>query len=71
MVAAICIAPSTLANAGLLEGKRVTSFASEKQNIESKGATYTGGMLEMDGKIITANGPQAARAFGKKIAELL
>ncbi|MFH1239866.1 MAG: DJ-1/PfpI family protein [Candidatus Diapherotrites archaeon] len=68
---AICIAPSILANAGILKGKKVTCYVSEKENLETKGAIYTGTDVEVDGKIITANGPKAAHKFGKKIAEML
>ncbi|UCG95949.1 MAG: DJ-1/PfpI family protein [archaeon] len=71
IVAAICIAPSTLANAGLLEGKKATCFPSEKGNLEDKGATYTGAVVEQDGRIITGNGPNAATEIGQKIAEAL
>ena len=71
IVAAICIAPSTLANAGLLEGKNATSYSSEQGNLEAKGAVYSGANVTIDGKIITANGPAAAKEFGEKIAEAL
>lgn len=71
IVAAICIAPSTLANAGILDGKQVTSFPSEQDNLESKGATYTGDDVTVDGNIITANGPGAADEFGEKLVEKL
>ena len=71
IVAAICIAPSILANAGLLKGKRATCFSSEAENLKSKGTDYTGKAVEVDGKIITANGPAAAREFGRKIAEMV
>ena len=71
ITAAICIAPSVLANAGLLTGKNATAFRSEQQNLEAKGATFTGEPVTVDGKIVTANGPKAAKSFGKKIAELL
>ncbi|MFH1225147.1 MAG: DJ-1/PfpI family protein [Candidatus Diapherotrites archaeon] len=70
-VAAICIAPSTLANAGLLKGKKATAYPSEKDNLVSKGAKFTGKGVEADGKIVTADGPKSARDFGKKIAALL
>ena len=70
-IAAICMAPSILANAGLLKGKKATSFPSEEHNLEEKGANFTGKPLEVDGLIITAEGPHVAREFGKKIAELL
>ncbi|MBS3057718.1 MAG: DJ-1/PfpI family protein [Candidatus Diapherotrites archaeon] len=71
ILAAICIAPSTLANAGLLKGKKATCFPSEAQNLKSKGAIYTGKAVETDGKIITADGPESAHAFGKAIANAL
>ncbi|MEW6295194.1 MAG: DJ-1/PfpI family protein [Candidatus Diapherotrites archaeon] len=71
IVAAICIAPSTLANAGLLKGKKATSFQSEAANLKEKGAIVTGEPVTVDGKIITANGPGAAREFGRKIADAL
>ena len=71
ITSAICIAPSILANAGILKGKKVTCYVSEKENLESKGAVYTGNDVEVDGKIITANGPNSAHEFGKKIAEML
>ncbi len=71
VLAAICIAPSILANAGLLQGKDATAFSSESGNLQSKGANYTGSAVTVDGKIITANGPSAARQFGNKIAAAL
>lgn len=70
-VAAICIAPSVLANAGILAGKNATSYPSEQRNLEAKGARYTGADVTVDGKIITASGPKAAKKFGEAIAKLL
>jgi len=71
LTAAICAAPSTLANAGLLEGKTVTSFEGQSENIKAKGGKYTGNPVEQDGIIITGNGPSSAQAFGEKIVEAL
>lgn len=69
---AICIAPVILANAGVLRGKRATVWNGDfVEKIESKGATYTGKNVEVDGKVITANGPHAAREFGRAIAKAL
>ena len=68
VVAAICIAPRILANAGLLEGKRATCFESEAEAIKKLGADFTGADVEQDGKIITGNGPHAATEFGEAIA---
>jgi protease I len=71
LLGAICIAPSTLANAGLLDGRKATSYSSEEGNLKSKGATFTGAGVEADGKIITADGPSSAGQFGKALLEAL
>lgn len=71
ILCAICIAPVTLANAGVLSGKKATVWASEKGKLEAKGASYTGEPVETVGKIITGSGPQAAEEFGRAIARAL
>jgi len=71
VLGAICIAPVTLANAGVLTGKKATVWPSERGKIEAKGAIYTGESVQIEGKIITAEGPQAARKFGEAIAKAL
>jgi protease I len=73
LLTAICIAPSILANANLLQGKRATVWAGDKyiNILRSKGANYTGEQVTQDGRIITANGPEAARKFGQTIIQNL
>lgn len=71
IIGAICIAPSILANAGILDGKKATCFPSEAQNLEKHGAAYTGDDVTTYGNIVTANGPAAARKFAEAIVELL
>ncbi len=71
IVAAICIAPVTLAKAGLLKNKKCTVWSSEAGKLKSAGANYTGGAVERDGNIITASGPQAAAQFGREIVKAL
>jgi protease I len=71
VVAAICIAPVTLAKAGVLKGKKATVWSSEAGQLKSAGADYTGNPVEVDGKIITAAGPFAATAFGEEIVKAL
>ena len=71
IVGAICIAPVTLANAGILSGKKATVYQSEAQKLKDKGAEYTGEGVQRDGNIITASGPPAARKFGDAIAKAL
>ena len=71
IVSAICAAPSILANSGLLKGVKATCYPSQAANLKDKGAHYTGHATQQDGRIITADGPNAAKAFGEKIAEAL
>jgi protease I len=71
IVGAICIAPVTLANAGILTGKKATVFESETKKLKDKGANCTRKNVERDGKTITANGPKAAKEFGETIAKAL
>jgi protease I len=71
IVAAICSASGILANAGVLNGKKATSFPREGELLTKKGASYTAQNLEVDGKIVTADGPDSAFAFGDAIVKLL
>jgi len=71
VVAALCIAPTILANAGILQGKRVTCFRDEDASLRAAGAQYTGEGVTVDGNIITADGPKTAKDFGKAIAKAL
>ena len=71
VIAAICIAPRILANAGLLNNKTATCYKSEGDAIKRLGARYTGNDVEQDGMIVTANGPHAAGEFGRTIANLI
>jgi protease I len=71
VVSAICLAPVTLANAGLLEGKRATAYPSAESFLKWKGAIYTGNSVEVDGNIVTANGPEAAEEIARAVVRLM
>jgi SagB-type dehydrogenase family enzyme len=71
VLAAISIAPTILANAGVLTGVRATSFLSEQARLVQAGAIYTGAPVERDRFIITATGPAAAALFGQAIVDTL
>lgn len=73
-LAAICIGPTILAYAGVLKGRKATVWNSDgKQEgiLTSLGAKYTREKVTVDGRIITANGPEAAEEFGKTLTKLL
>lgn len=70
---AICIAPTILAAAGVLRGKRATVWDSggeQARFLRQHGALYTGGPVTVDGLLVTANGPKAAEEFGRTLAGL-
>jgi len=71
VLAAIGNAPTVLANAGVLNGVRATSFLSERNWLIQTGAVYTGTPVERSGLIITASSPQAVIPFGQAIANAI
>ena len=76
LVTAICIGPAILAKAGVLKNKQATIWArpNKMEGVEilkENGAVYVVQDVVIDGNIITANGPEAAENFGKKILEVL
>jgi len=73
-LAAICIAPTILAKAGLLKGKNATVWSSSLdgsavKTLEANGAVYQNSAVVVDNNIVTANGPEAAEQFAKAIIE--
>ncbi len=68
---AICAAPRALAHAGILQGKRATSYPGTLDRMEISGMTYTGEAVTIDGKIITARGPGVAIDFTLALIEAL
>lgn len=76
VLAAICIAPALLAKAGVLQAKQATVWSSpmDKSGIDmlkQGGATYQDQAVVVDGKIITANGPDSAKQFAQAVIELV
>jgi len=69
ILGAICIAPVILARAGVLKDKRATVWTGCAQELKEKGVEYTGKDVEVAGRIITANGPSAAKWFGEALVE--
>jgi protease I len=71
LTSAICIAPATLANAGVLKGRKATSFPSSVGALTARGAVVTKDDVVADGTIVTAEGPSAAKKFGEKLVDVL
>lgn len=67
--AAICAAPTVLSAAGLLKGRRVTSFPTVKDELPE--TRYSEERVVVDGTIITSRAPGTAMEFAMKLLELL
>lgn len=70
-IAAICAAPKVLANAGLLKGRRVTSFPGALNRAQLAGVRYEETAVVQDGRILTSRGPGTAMDFALAIIETL
>jgi protease I len=70
IVAAIGIAPITLARAGVLKGRKATVFPERSAIgwLKGNGAKFSFRKLVTDRNIITAAGAEQARAFGEAVA---
>ena len=76
IVTAICVAPALLAKSQILKGVKATVWSSALdksfiQILKANGAIYSDKPVVQDGKIITANGPDAASQFGETIVNQL
>lgn len=69
--AAICAAPKVLAKAGLLKGKRATSYPGILDEMRLPDVTYTGEAVVRDGNVITSRGPGTAMDFALALIEAL
>ncbi len=69
--AAICAAPQVLASAGVLEGKRATSFPGAIDPAQWPQVQLENRAVVTDGKIITSRGPGTAMDFALELVGLL
>ena len=69
--AAICAAPKALASAGLLDGRRATSYPGALEGSPAEDLTYLNDPVVIDGKVVTSRGPGTAMDFALILIELL
>jgi protease I len=68
-VAAICHAPWTLVEAGVLQGRTLTSWPSLRTDITNAGATWVDQQVVKDGNLITSRKPDDIPAFAKALLD--
>ncbi|MDQ3067746.1 MAG: type 1 glutamine amidotransferase [Actinomycetota bacterium] len=69
-VAAICHAPWTLVEAGVVRGKTLTSWPSLQTDIRNAGATWVDEEVVRDGSLVTSRKPDDLPAFNRALVEL-
>jgi 4-methyl-5(b-hydroxyethyl)-thiazole monophosphate biosynthesis len=69
--AAICAAPKVLAGAGLLDGRRATSYPGVLDKMDLPQVDVTLERVISDGRVITSRGPGTAMDFALELIEKL
>ena len=70
-VAAICHGPWTLVEAGVVQGRKMTSWPSLKTDLKNAGANWVDEQAVIDGNFITSRKPDDLPAFNQKIIEMV
>ena len=68
-VGAICHGPQTLINAGVVDGRELTSYPSIKQDLINAGASWSDKEVVVDNGFVTSRTPEDLPAFNKKLVE--
>ena len=68
-VAAICHAPQLLTEAGVVEGRRMTSYNSIKTDLQNAGANWVDEEVVVDSGLVTSRNPDDLPAFNAKVIE--
>jgi protease I len=68
-VGAICHGPWTLVEAGVVEGRKMTSYASIQTDLENAGANWVDEEVVVDDGLVTSRSPSDLGAFCPKVVE--
>src|SRR4051812_16309189 len=68
-IGSICHGPWTLLEAGVVSGRRLTSFPSLRTDLRNAGATVVDAQVVVDGGLVTSRSPDDLPAFCEKMVE--
>jgi protease I len=68
-VAAICHGPWTLIDAGVVRGRRMTSYGSLRADLQNAGAIWEDAEVVVDNGLVTSRNPDDLPAFNQKMIE--
>src|SRR5215216_2756187 len=68
-VAAICHGPWTLIDAGVVKGRRLTSYESIQSDLKNAGAIWSDEEVVVDDGLVTSRKPSDLPAFNRKMIE--
>ncbi len=71
VIASICHGPQTLIEAGLVRGKKMTSYPSIRTDLVNAGALWVDEEVVTDNGLVTSRKPDDLPAFNKKLLEEL
>ncbi len=71
MVATICHGPWVLISAGILRGKKMTSFEAIRDDVINAGAEYVDAEVVVDGNLVTSRRPSDLPAFSRAMLRVL
>jgi protease I len=70
-LAAICHAPWLLASAGLVKGRKLTSYFTIQDDMKDAGAKWVDQEVVIDGNLITSRQPDDIPAFNKALVSMM
>jgi len=71
LVAAICHGPWLLCSAGILRGRRVTSFSAIRDDVSNAGAEWVDEAVVRDGRLVTSRTPDDLPDFMRVVLDVL
>lgn len=69
-VASICHGPQTMIDAGVVKGRKMTSFHSIQTDLKNAGANWVDEEVVVDDNLVTSRNPDDLPAFNEKMIEI-